>query len=429
MDEFEILSVTGVSSRAMYWNAGLWPARKPGIVKSIKMKKLLLYSLLAVPVLSTAQDEGPKHLEASGYIKNMQTMVFYNLGSALSDPYQQINLIHNRINASWAISDELRLQAALRTRVFYGDLNAFSNPGSMGQSYGDLIDNENNDYLDLSLVLLDDKSWVVHSMLDRLYLEYIKGDWEVRLGRQRINWGVSTVWNPNDIFNAFSFTDFDYEERPGSDALRIRRYTGFASSIELAVRMFDDFDEAVIAGLWKFNRGSYDFQVLGGYARQDLVLGGGWAGNLGNAGLKGEFTFFSPLEEERDEAFAATVGLDYSFSNSLYVNAGYLYNSAGSVNASIIGLFDFALSARNLYPYRHAVFTQLSYPITPLLNGSVAFIYSPVEAHALFANPALSLSIKENWDLGLVGQIIMDKEADGYTSPIQAAFLRLKFSY
>ena len=38
---------------------------------------------------------------------------------------------------------------------------------------------------------------------------------------------MNLVWNPNDLFNAFSFVDFDYEERPGSDALRIQKYTGY----------------------------------------------------------------------------------------------------------------------------------------------------------------------------------------------------------
>jgi hypothetical protein len=395
------------------------------------MKKILPFLLACLPLLALAQEEGdsPKKFSVNGYIKNMQTLLFFNDAYpdlrrfALVDTFLQDNLIHHRFNLDWRASSALKIHAGLRTRVFFGDLV------KAVPDYGSLIDNINNDYFDLSLVLLNEDAWAAHTMLDRFYLEYTKGDWEVRLGRQRVNWGINTVWNPNDIFNAFAFTDFDYEERPGSDALRIKRYTGFASSIELAVRAFDDFDEAIIAGLWKFNRGTYDFQVLAGYARKDLALGGGWAGNLGNAGLKGEFTYFHPLQEGRDEAFAATLGLDYVFSNSLYLNTGYLYNSEGSTSGSITGLFGFELSARNLYPYRHALFAQLSYPITPLLNGGAAFIYSPVQAHALFINPLATLSIKENWDIDLVGQIVLNQEAKGYTSPIQAAFLRLKFSY
>ena len=109
-------------------------------------------------------------------------------------------------------------------------------------------------------------------MLDRLYLDYVKGNLEVRLGRQRVNWGINTVWNPNDIFNAFTFTDFDYEERPGSDALRVKYYTGFASSIEIAVKAFDRKEDAVGGILWKFNKWNYDFQALVGIMQEDLNI-------------------------------------------------------------------------------------------------------------------------------------------------------------
>ena len=392
------------------------------------MKKIIYIILLCCPLWGLSQGDEERNWELGGYIKNMQTLLFFNDAFPdlqtfqLVDTFMQDNLIHNRLNFKWYPNDHWTLYAEARNRIFFGDLVRLT------PDYADQIDDVNNDYFDLSAVLLDQNGWVMHSMLDRFYLEFVQGNWEVRLGRQRVNWGINTVWNPNDIFNAFSFTDFDYEERPGSDALRVTYYTGFASSVEIVAGAFDTWDEATIAGLWRFNKWQYDFQLLGGYSERFLTLGGGWAGNLKNAGLKGEFTYFHGLEDGLEDAFAATLGLDYSFSNSTYVNFGVLYNSEGSSNAPISGLFSFELSARNLYPYRWAFFGQASYPFTPLLNGGVAVIYSPVKVHPLFLNPTLTFSIKENWDLDMVGQLIFSKEAK-YTSPIQAAFLRLKFSF
>jgi hypothetical protein len=393
------------------------------------MKKLLYLSLLLFPIYSYGQEpEKEKNWELDGYVKNLQTLLFFNdaypdlQSFKLVDTFLQDNLIHNRLNFKWYPNDHFTFYAEARNRIFYGDLVKAS------PDYGQQIDDVNNDYFDLSAVLLDQNGWVVHTMLDRLYLEYMAGNWEVRLGRQRVNWGISTVWNPNDIFNAFSFTDFDYEERPGSDALRVRYYTGFASSLEIVATAFDHWNEAKIAGLWRFNKWQYDFQLLGGYTEGYLTLGGGWAGNLKNAGFKGEFNYFKGLQDGRGNAFAATLGFDYSFSNSIYLNLGVLYNDQGSKDAPIGGLFSFELSARNLYPYRWAIFTQLSKPITPLLNAGVAIIYSPVPVHPLFLNPSLTYSIKENWDLDLVGQLVFNQD-EKYTSPIQAAFLRMKFSF
>lgn len=380
----------------------------------------MLFSLLNLNAQEVEEKE--KNWAVNGYLKNLQTLIFANNKSPQEDLFFQDNLIHNRLNFEWFPNENFTFHADLRSRIFFGDL-VRANP-----NYGDQVDDANNDVLDLSLVLLDRNNFVIHSMLDRLYFEYVKNNWEIRLGRQRVNWGINTVWNPNDVFNAFAFTDFDYEERPGSDALRVKYYTGFASSIEIAIKAFDNFDEAVIAGLWKFNKWNYDFQVLGGIVGQDIALGSGWAGNIKNASFKGEFTYFIPMEEEGQEAFAATLGYDYSFDNSMFFSAGYLYNSLGNIRGNVSSLFSFELSAKNLYPFRHAVFTSLAYPISPLLNSNVSIIYSPVESHALFFNPVLTYSITTNWDLDFVGQLVFNSD-EGYRSPIQALFFRLKYSY
>ena len=279
------------------------------------MNRLLILLFFLLPALGFSQEEKPKNWQLNGYIKNMQTLIFFNDTAGV---FVQDNLIHNRLNFRWYLSEQFTFRAELRTRVFFGDL-VRANP-----DYAKLVDNVNNDFFDLSLVLLDDNSWVIHSMLDRLYLEYVKNNLEVRVGRQRINWGINTVWNPNDIFNAFSFTDFDYEERPGSDAVRIKYYTGIASSFEVAARIYNVFEkdslnqEKIIAGLWKINKWNYDFQVLAGYVKDDLVLGGGWAGNIKTASFKGEFSYFHALDERRKDAFAATFGVDYSIHSAQF---------------------------------------------------------------------------------------------------------------
>ncbi len=390
-----------------------------------------------------AQSEEPKNWTLRGYVKNMGTFFFFDDELALVpglpvavDTFFQENLIHNRLNFNWYWNENLTFKAELRNRILVGDLVKLQEavaslplpPEFRQPNYADGLDLA-NDYLDLSFETSNSKGIAFQSMLDRLYLEYASQKWEVRLGRQRVNWGINTLWNPNDIFNAFTFTDFDYEERPGSDALRVRYFTGFASSIEIAAKVFDDFDEARIAGLWKFNQWNYDFQILAGIAQKDLVFGGGWAGSLKNAGFKGEFSYFHSLEEAIDDSFGATFGIDYMFQNSLYLNSGFLYNSSGR-NASGTEILNFELSARDLYPYEFTFMAQALYPFHPLLNGALVVLYSPGEANALFLTPTLTYSVADNWDLDLVGQLVFGDEADGkYRSPVQLLFIRTKYSF
>ena len=383
---------------------------------------LVLTFILLLPAQSFSQEEDKKEKKwfITGYVKNLQSLTFFdnpNLISPLND-----NLLHQRLNYTHYLGENWQIKAGLRTRLFLGE-GVKLNP-----NYGLNVGAVGNDIIDLSAVWLDKPGVVGHSIIDRAFVEYSKGDYQLRVGRQRINWGISSIWNPNDLFNAFSFTDFDYEERPGSDAVLIRKYNGYASSIEFAFKLSADPEKSVAGLLWKFNKGSYDIQILGAYHKQDLVLGGGWAGNIGNGSFKGETSYFFSLEEDRDNALALTLGYEYQFENSLFLSAGYLFNTTGQKSGNILELFSFELSARNLYPYQHSVVVGSSFPLSPLINGGVSIIYSPNENHPLFLTPNLGLSMAENWDLSLVGQVVF-AQAQKFTSPLQAVFLRIKYSF
>ncbi|MCH2043723.1 MAG: transporter [Saprospiraceae bacterium] len=410
---------------------------------------LLLCSLCLTTVQAQADslqtevgEEGLKKVELTGYLKNMQTIIAIDsINPLMKDEVLLDNLIHNRLNLNWYISDKFTFSAALRNRIFMGESVKLIN--SNGGNYSESLDTNNvrlfdpnyqfswRDLSGLSFTWLNTKSAVIHSKIDRLYLAYNTEKWSISLGRQRINWGVSSLWNPNDIFNAFSFTDFDYEERPGTDALLIRYYTGYTSSIEFAVNTFDDWRRMKSAFLFKFNKWNYDFQVLAGISEQNLVAGGAWVGSIGTVGIDGEFSYFYDLDSAatRRHSFAATLGTSYMFSNSLVVSGGFLYNSNGVMSGSASGLFDFQLSAKILYPYRYAISTAISYPFSPAFSGILSAVYSPNESHALFLSPMLTYSIQDNWDFDLVGQITFSKENGRYKSPLQAFFLRLKFSF
>ena len=271
-------------------------------------------------------------------------------------------------------------------------------------------------------------------MIDRAYLEWYKGDWELRAGRQRINWGVNLIWNPNDLFNVYSFFDFDYEERPGSDAIRIKKYMGFASSFELAANYHDDFDEVVMAGMWKTNKWGYDFQLLAGKAQKDLALGAGWAGNVGDGGFKGEVTWFRPYTDRNllSTALLASISADYSFESSFYLHGSVLYNSEGSEDLALEGLTfgnTGRLTVRDLSPFEYSVLLQTTYNFHPLITGGVATIYYPGNRHALFINPSVTFSVKPNLDLDLIGQFYFDQPMDKYEALVKLAYTRVKWSF
>jgi hypothetical protein len=358
--------------------------------------------------------------ELKGYVKYLSNATSINLPAY--EEFLTNQLIHHRLNIRWDVANNLTLHAGWRNQIFFGEQVKASS------DFGNILLNGQDDFFSLSTNFVDSESIVFNSTLDRLYAEYYWGNLEISLGRQRVNWGINTIWNPNDIFNTFSFVDFDYEERPGSDVGLLRYYIGEVSSIEVAAKFHGNKEEMVIGGLWKFNSHEYDFQILTGYANGYFALGAGWAGNLGNAGWKGEYTWFVSDLIEVDNTFLITSGVDYSFSNGWYINGGFLFNKNGSGSSSIAELATFNVSAQNIYPYKYAILLTNSYPVTPLSSISLTVVYTPNSLHPMFLSPVVTYSIAQDWDLDFTGQIGLEKN-EGYYSPLQAFFLRLKWSY
>ncbi len=383
----------------------------------------IIYEIEVLELENQKVDDTPKKWSLDGYVKDLRTAIIDTAANVLLFN----NQIHNRINFSYDFNNQWRFKADLRTQIFYGTLINTANPL---QSFGDGIDGANDDILDLSILLVNEPTLVMHSMIDRLYLDYTKDKLNVRVGRQRINWGINTVWNPHDIFNAFSYFDFDYEERPGSDAVRLTYYTGAASSVEFAIKAFEHTDEIIAGGLWKFNKWNYDFQVLGGIYNKDIVTGLGWAGNIKNIGFKGETSLFQGYDSA-STAFAGTVAFDYAFENSLYLSGGFLYNSLGTSESASTSLLALNINAKNLFPYQYTGIVVVSYPFLPSFSGSMSLLYSPSDDQLLFINPTLTYAIKDNWNIDLIGQIAGSKYNNGtkYGFLSNLLFLRVKWSF
>ena len=54
--------------------------------------------------------------------------------------------------------------------------------------------------VDLSYVTGEANSFLYSTIIDRFWYKGYYKKWEWSIGRQRINWGINTYWNANDIF-------------------------------------------------------------------------------------------------------------------------------------------------------------------------------------------------------------------------------------
>lgn len=255
------------------------------------------------------------------------------------------------------------------------------------------------------------------------------------MGRQRINWGIDLVWNPNDLFNAFSYIDFDYEERPGSDAVSLTYYTSESSSLDLAFKT-DKNNKTTAAARYRFNYHDYDIQLIGGKSEADVVLGGGWSGGLGKMSFRGEGSVFIPAFEGSANSvtsLSATISTDYTFENSLYVGAAFLFNSMGSTAAmNGISLLspDLNLSAKQLSLGKYELFGQVSYPLSPIVNVAFATMYNPSD-HSAYLGPTATISLLDDLELMLTAQLMLGDTGTEYGAygNTYACYGRLRWSF
>ncbi len=390
-----------------------------------KITFIVFLSLLSVS-FSFSQEEKQHNYSLDGYITNMQSVMF----DSLKGNWTNDNLVHNRIGFNWFPNGVFSVNVGIRTRIFTGESLKYI-PG-----YADFISGDKG-FLDLNTNLVSEKSVIVNSQIDRAYLSFEKGNLSITLGRQRINWGRSFVWNPNDIFNSYSFFDFDYPEKPGSDALRIQYYTGAASSAEL-VAAVDSSETISAAGMYRFNLASYDFQILGGIiSEQDYFVGTGWEDAIKNTSFRGELTYLHPKENFSDTTglFIADMSCDYTFQNSLALRFEFLYNqqpASGGIS-SFEEYYYHPLSVKNLSFTEYNLFAGITYPITPLLNLTLSGMYYP-KISGYFIGPSFSYSLSDNANFSLFAQTFggnLKNSLSGNSEfkSITFAFLRFKYNF
>ncbi len=381
----------------------------------------ILFLFLAISLSAQENQSKQRNWTLNGYVKYMQTISF----TELDKDWMTDNLIHNRLNFNWNINDKLTFNTQMRNRIYYGETV------SNFPKYSDIIDYEKG-FLDMSFIVFEGKSVFMQSTFDRLYLDYNLNKIQITVGRQRINWGQTFVWNPNDLFNSYSFFDFDYEEKPGSDALRVQFYPSYSSKLDVVIKL-DHESKVTAAALYRFNKWSYDIQFLGGYyAETDIVIGGGFSGSLLKGGLRGELSYFHPKDNFSDTTgtFVMSIGYDYTFTNSLMLQFEALYNGYGkqSGNFNIAEFYFMQMSPQNLSLTEYSFMAQASYPITPLFNATISAMYNPND-NSIYFGPSADYSLKDNLELSIYTQYFTSQTPVEEGGKGAFIYWRLKWSF
>jgi len=352
----------------------------------------------------------------NGYVKNIQTNIF----NQYFTNHVAGNIVHSRLNIKWKPSQQLSGAVELRSRFIWDD-QIRKTP-----DYAVLLRNS-DEWINLSAYSKIADNMIFHTNLERIWLNHQYKKWNVRVGRQRINWGITNIWNPNDIFNTYNFLDFDYEEKPGSDAVKIQYEITNFNQVEFAFSKSENKKSSILAVKYFFNKAGYDFQIIAGSYHQIITSGFGWAGNIGKIGFKGEGQIYLQNIDSTD--FNGTIELTKIFEKGWLLSTAVLFNQKG-LNSTINSWnnINFKISPQSLMPAKWTIATVVSKEITPLFNGNITLVYSP-KVNMLILFPALKYNIASNIDLDLINQSFFYESMQKFQAISHGLFLRFKWSF
>ena len=394
-----------------------------------KVKVFLL--LIFFPLIQTSAQLSP--FEYNGYAKYLFSTSKY----PLIDDRLDDHLIHLRLNTKWYATQNITAALELRFRAFYGEsVEKIPN-------YKNLIQTQ-HDFVDLDAFLWDSKNSLGYLEVDRVWLDYYKNNLEITLGRQRVAWGTCWVWNPTDLFNPLNVLDFDYEERPATDAIRVQYYTGPVTKLDVAYKPAKDPNNQILAGLWSLNKWNYDFNLIAGMRFKRWLAGFSWAGDILEAGFRGEILVSqapnkpdeniiyqlinqSSLSSSKNPIVSLALSGDYTFPNTFYIHTELLYNNIGKTSNTFL----FQQEANKLgllSASRWEIYHEFAYDITPLLRGSLFGLFNPDDKSSVIV-PSVSYSVITNLDLFVICMFFDGNPLTEYGEYGTSFFARVKFSF
>ena len=172
--------------------------------------------------------------------------------------------------------------------------------------------------------------------VDRFFVDWYHPKFDLRVGRQALQWGSAQFINPTDPFPELLLME-PWRPRSGVNAALMTVPIKDLHDFNVVVATNDTFDALRMASRIRMNWNGVDFALVGAYrgdANNGLV-GLDIRGTLGVG-----YWVESALHIEQNPWFEVVAGVDYSFPllENLIVSGQYYYNGADIETVSMAGL-------------------------------------------------------------------------------------------
>ncbi len=363
----------------------------------------LIFTLIVVSnITSFAQPD----YDFEGYFQNLPVVQF--IPSELSNLYGvsktlELNLARVRLKPVIYLWENGRLNIAAESDILlYKNLTGFFN----------LTDEKTNRQIVKLKWQSKGKNYSFLNFIDRFYFR--QGfDWgNITIGRQRISWGTGRIWNPTDLFNPINPTTFYKIEKDGADAISTKITLGNFTDLNFVFNPQTDFSQSNYGFRFRTNIFEYDFSIMGGRFDGRNVLGGDFAGNLYEAGIRGEGIYYKPGQNNEKGFLKFILGIDYQFTSKFYALAEYHYNGEGKLKKTDYEL-QRLMKGEILNLSKSYLAVSAMYNATPLLNLTFTNINNLVDGSSLFGFRG-DYSLSENSYLDFGAQYFLGEKFSEY---------------
>lgn len=367
---------------------------------------------------------------SNGYINNMfayqkMNSAFKQLDSAYNVDNFATDILRVRFRPELIFSEETRIT------MHYEIDGMFS---KVQLPYNTTSDMTNRQVVDLNWKLSDNKitddvSFISNHYIDMLYIKQFF-DWgELVLGRQVISWGTGRVWQPTDMFNPINPANFSKIERDGADALSTKIYISEFSDIDIVVNFRENLKDFNYAVRYRNKFDEYDVSLMTGHFDKKLIYGADFAGNLFDAGVRGEAIYSINPNDLDSNYIRLILGADYQLSAEWYAMLEYQFNGEGTSNIDEYVQYLSRLMKGEIQNIgQHYLAFVTSYLLHPLLSSSATVITNIGDASGM-AGINLKYNMLQDMNIGLGSMFFFGSESSEYGLYPSALYLSMDWFF
>ncbi|MCR4337855.1 MAG: hypothetical protein NUV91_08645, partial [Candidatus Omnitrophica bacterium] len=221
-------------------------------------------------------------------------------------------------------------------------------------------------------------------------------------GKQAVDWGKMRFYSPLDVFNTVGPIELERDQRSGIDAINFNFSSSEFGGVNLVASPGHHSEESHY-GLKLYQKfGTYDLALIASHVSEDETLGVSFDGYLGKAGFRGEL---AQVWLSNDRNFSrASLGLDYNFTEKLYILGEYFYNGGPEDNNPSALAFSYDNARRFFSLEKNLLGWWVQYEWTALFKSNLYLIYD-WDGKSVVTNPELRYSPTQNFDFALGAQL------------------------